>query len=163
MPDEDVYLIEALHQFYEGLGVDTYSSFKRENYGQIGITGEDATFLDKLAIYTSHVLTVLPGASKSPGTWEEIRYGGAFGKNFLFLFDAKDPEEEFQETLRTIIANISTRPFLVFIKFKSLFDLFKQAKEVWRYPLRSNTSDEDWNRLMESLESGLLKERLSGV
>ncbi len=95
--DDDKELIETIHDWYEQQKIECYSSFKREQFGKIGISNTDATALDKLAASTSHVLTVLPGSSISAGTWEEIRYGGANGRSFLFLFKGRDSEPEFQQ------------------------------------------------------------------
>lgn len=159
MRDEDIELIEAVHRFYEeSLRVDCYSSFRRECYGQVGIGDDHATFLDKLAIETSHILTVLPGSSKSDGTWEEIRYGGALGRAFLFLFRQDQPEEEFQQHLRTKIANLSTHPFLVFVTFRSLEDMFEQMRESWQYALANEVNEREWENHVQYLRRSLLRE-----
>lgn len=160
--DNDRELVEATHQFYEELGVECYSSFKREDYGRKGIRDEDATLLDMLAIRTSHVLTVLPDSSQSNGVWEEIRYGGSLRKSFLFLFRRRQ-EVEFKRSLRSLIANLSTHPFLVFITFDSLPELFDNMNKVWSYVSKESTEDRDWHEYVESLLTESEFKRLQDV
>lgn len=149
MQEDEIILREAIHKFYEERGVDCYSSFRRECYGSLRIENNDATLLDKLTITTSHVLTVLPGSSKSTGSWEEIRYGGALGRSFLFLFRNDSPETEFQQTLRRIVANFTTRPYLAFITYDNFQDLFEQMEEVWKPLLKKRIPKDVWADIID--------------
>jgi hypothetical protein len=99
-------------------------------------------------------LTVLPSSSLSRGTWEEIRYGGALGKAMLYLFRRDDPETEFQEIIRKLIANLSTHPNLVYITFDGLTDLFDQIDDVWRYTRNQEPiSESDWQWVLDYVQS----------
>lgn len=146
---QDREFIEGLHQLHERQGIECYSSFKRERYGRLGITDADATALDKLAILTSHVLTVLPNSSLSHGTWEEIRYGGAVKRSFLFLFREEISEFPFQQEIRSIIANLSVHPIIMFLSFRNNADLQEQLAEVWNPIVHLETSDEEWKRVVD--------------
>lgn len=147
---EDKGFIETIHNWYAQNNVECVSSFQREQYGTFGITNTDATALDKLAISMSHVLTVLPGSSMSPGTWEEIRYGGSLGRSLLFLFRGKNNEKEFQQEIRHIIANLSTHPLIMFLYFNDLPDLEQQLAEVWNPIANIKTTDEQWEKVSNS-------------
>lgn len=131
MRDEDIGFIEAMHRFYEGLGIDTHSCFRREDYGRLGIRNEHAEVIDKLLIDTSHVLTALPGASMSNGTWTEIRYGTAIGKNFLFTFRENDPEVVFQRKVKDLLATTGSASRVAFVTFGNHDELFGYIREAW--------------------------------
>lgn len=99
LPDEYINFIERIHSNYEQMGIDSYSCFRRERYGEIGITSDHATVLDRLALDTSHFLTILPGATNSLGTWKEIVHAVKTGTHLVGLFRERDPEMGFRQRI----------------------------------------------------------------
>ena len=130
LPDKYIDLIETIHEFYEGRDIDSYSCFRRERYGAIGITSEYATVLDRLALDTCHFLTVLPGASNSPGTWKEIAYATKRGIDLVGLFRENDPEMEFRQRIMEATAVHGGKSHLTWITFMGESDLIPQLEVV---------------------------------
>ncbi|TSC86620.1 MAG: hypothetical protein G01um10147_832 [Microgenomates group bacterium Gr01-1014_7] len=104
--------------------------FIRERYGTVGITSEQATVLDKLALDTSHFLTVLPDASNSNGTWKEIIYGTQKGTELVCLFKENNPEMEFRERIIGAAVVRGAKSEITFVTFKTQSDLIPQLEEV---------------------------------
>lgn len=130
LPDHYEELITTLHGHLEGLDIQTYSCFRREKFGRLGITSEHATVLDKLALDTSDFLTLLPGASNSAGTWKEIVHATQKGTRIVGLFHEGQPEEDFQEAImRTAAASQGNSP-LTYVTFGSTPHLLEQLTEV---------------------------------
>lgn len=123
LPDEYRDLIETVHNTLEDLGIDTYSCFRREAYGRKRIRNGYATILDKLALDTSHFLTVLPGASNSEGTWKEINHATRAGKDLVGLFKEGDPEMDFRTKIMEAAAAHGAKSGLVFITFANIAEL----------------------------------------
>lgn len=131
MSEEDQTFIKGVCQGFRERGIDCPNCFERELFGRLGMTDADATKVDKLSINTADVITVLPDASISNGTWQEFIYGSAIGKSFIFTFRKEDPEPEFQGKVRQWVANTKSRSRIVFVTFGSLDDLFEQINQVW--------------------------------
>lgn len=131
MNEEDQVFINGVCQRFRERGIDCPNCFEREQFGRLGMQDQDATNVDKLSIDTSDVITVLPDASLSNGTWQEFIYGSAIGKGFIFTFRKENPELEFQAKVRQWAANTKNRSRIVFITFDNLDDLFEQIDQVW--------------------------------
>ncbi len=115
LPNDYIETIELVHETLNSLGVDTYSCFKREKYGELGISSAHATVLDGLALDTSDVLTMLPGASKSPGTWKEIVHGTKHGKQIVGL----NTEPDFRQRIMESAAVHGATSELTFVNYNS--------------------------------------------
>lgn len=133
LPDYYIALIRSVHGVYDRVGIDSYSCFLREKMGEVGITDEQATVLDKLALETSDFLTVLPGASKSEGTLKEIAHGTKVGIDLVCLLNEDNPEDmEFRTGIMGFAAVHGAKSNLTFITFKKQVDLEEQLEEVTR-------------------------------
>lgn len=130
MPDIDIEFISAFDGFLTEMGVDVHSCFKREEFGRIGISNKYATAIDRLLLETSHWMTVLPDSTNSHGTRNEVRYGTAIGKPFLFTFRKRGPELEFQKWVRELVEDTCSSSGIVFVTFDSITDLSKQVRRV---------------------------------
>lgn len=130
LPDWYKVFVESFHLFYEGVGFESYSCFRREHYGLKGITSEQATVLDKLALDTSHFLTLLPGASNSQGTWKELDYATRAGTEVVCFFKGKDPEIEFQLAIKGLAAENGAKSPLTIVTYENSDDLFAQLGAV---------------------------------
>ncbi len=137
LPDERISLIYSVHNFFDRMGIDSYSCFLRERMGQIGITSEQATILDKLALDTSDILTVLPDASNSAGTWKEIVYATKTGTALVCLFNKDDLEMGFRTRIIESAAVHAGGSELTFVTFGTAEELFSGLREV---------VDEMWGR-----------------
>lgn len=129
LPDEYINFIEGVHGCYEQMGIDSYSCFRRERYGAIGITSEHATTLDRLALDTSHFLTILPGATDSRGTWKEIIHAAKAGTHLIGLFKENNPEMEFRQRIMEAAAVYGGKSRLFWIT-GSETELIPQLEEV---------------------------------
>ena len=134
LPDVYANLIESIHKTLEMVGVETYSCFRRERFGTIGITSEHATILDRLALDTSHFLTMLPGASDSGGTWKEIVHATKAGTHIVGLFNEQEPELEFRDRIMEAAAVHGARSSLVFVTFGSHDELVSGLTQVATTP-----------------------------
>lgn len=133
LPPDYEKLIRSIHGFYEETRlVEPYSCFVRERFGRIGITSDHATVLDRLALDTSDFLTLLPGASHSPGTWKEIKHASTRGTRIVGLFKEDQPDLHFQAAIMREAANGGANSPLTFITFNSPNHLFEQLHEVTR-------------------------------
>lgn len=133
LPPDYEELIRSIHGFYEGTGlVQPYSCFMRESFGRVGIRSDHATALDRLALETSHFLTLLPGASESPGTWKEIGHASKRGTRIVGLFREDQPDLPFQNAIMQAAARGGANTPLTFITFSSPNHLFDQLHRVTR-------------------------------
>lgn len=131
MNEEDQVFIKSVCQRFRERRIDCPNCFERELFGRVGMRDEDATKVDRLSIDTSDVITVLPDASISNGTWQEFIYGNATGKSFIFTFRRENPELEFQEKVKQWARYNKSRSRIVFVTFDSLDDLFEQIDQIW--------------------------------
>lgn len=122
--------IDALHQFYITIGVEPYSSFIREKHGELGISSEHATILDRLALDTSHFLTVLPNASDSAGTWKEICHATKRGTDLVCLYREENPEMEFRQRIMEASAVYGGKSNLTLVTFDNQSELFGALRVV---------------------------------
>lgn len=130
LPDWYMNFIETIHRFYELRGIDSYSCFRREGYGAIGITNYHATVLDRLALDTCHFLTILPGASNSRGTWKEIAHAAQRGTALVGLFRENNPEIEFRQRIMEAAAAHGGKSHLTWVTFRNESNLIPQLEEV---------------------------------
>lgn len=131
MSKEDKLFINGLCQRFRERGIDCPNCFEREQFGRLGMQDADATNVDKLSIDTSDVITVLPDASISNGTWQEFVYGNTLGRSFIFAFRRENPELEFQAKVKEWTVHTKSRSRIVFVSFDNLDDLFEQIDQVW--------------------------------
>ncbi len=112
--DTDIAHVDSTSGFFKEHGLIPYHCQGRQNYGEWGVSSEQASMLDGTALDHASLIVCLPGASASANTIREIKRTILTGKSLIMFFESPEEKDFMHRVVQLILsAPISYPPSAV--------------------------------------------------